>query len=355
MKLNLLKNSAVLAVATGTLLVQSVVADVTLVVTGGNASRNVAYERAESILTGATKVTSSNSNLRSYKNGNLVGNPGIGKVTIHFVLNGAAQGLIDLKAQNSVATIQDGNLTPQLAISGTFPETIGLDSAAFTSQRTLVVPFVFIKNPSLPNTIHGVTNLTQRQAAYLEASSGSLPTAFFGGESTSDVLYLVGRNTGAAVRQVIDANIYFTGTPAFWVTNTVGPALPPIPDTSGQAAGGAVANNIGVIPNAIGTVASGDIGSYTALSYEGVPFTPANVANGSYPIWGYEAWYYKNSGSGQPSANQLTVINALIAAVTDTTYQHASGNAFATGKYVPLDDLQVDRTADGGPISSTIY
>jgi len=285
-----LLSSAVLSQALG---------DVTVVIVGGNASRNVAYERAESILTGATKQTSSNANLRSYVNGTLVGHPALGKVNIHFALIGAAQGLIDIKAQNSVSTL-GGNFTPNLVISGTFPETIGIDSSIFTAQRTLVVPFVYIKNPALPNTIHGVTNLTQRQASYLQASSGSLPTAFFGGESNTDPLYLIGRNTGAAVRQVFDANIYFTGTPSFWTTNvSPNPALPPIPHPAGGHSGGAlVTADLAVIPNAIGTVASGDIGTFTTLAYEGVPFTPANVANGTYPIWGYEAWYFKNSGAG---------------------------------------------------------
>jgi hypothetical protein len=216
-----------------------------------------------------------------------------------------------------------------------------------------VVPFVYVKNDALPNTIHGVTNLTQRQAAYLEAASGTLPTAYFGGESTSDLLYLVGRDTGAAVRQIIDASIYFSGTPAFWTTNVApNPALPPIP-FGGHSGGAGVVADLGIIPNAIGTVSVQDIGTLTPLSYEGVPFSTANVAKGFYPIWGYERWLYKTSGSGQPTAQQLAVINALLAAVTDNTFQHTSSTV--VGKFVPLGDLEVERTVDGGPISSTLY
>ena len=341
-----------LASLAGFTLASSLQADVTLVVTGGNASKSVLFDRAAAILTGPTIVNGPNANIRSYLNGTVPSQPGLGHVTIHFVQNGAVLGLQNLRDQVNVATTS-GGLTPQLAVSGTFPETVGIDSSIFTSARTLVVPFVFIKNNSLPNSLHGVTNLTQRQIAYLQASSGTLPTAFFGGESTTDILWVIGRNTGAAVRQIIDANIYFSGTPAFYTTNSANqPILHP---GGGGASGQEVTNILNVISNSIGTVSSQDVGPYIPLAYEGVAFNDANVINGSYPIWGYEAWYSKNSGSGQPSANQLAVINLLYNAVTDSTYQHTPGNAFSTAKFVPLADLQVERTADGGPITSTLY
>jgi len=109
-----------------------------------------------------------------------------------------------------------------------------------------------------------------------------------------------------------------------------------------------------LIPNAIGTVAAQDVGSFTPLAYEGVPFSITNVVNGSYPIWGYERWLYLNKNQqGAPSANQLAVINALLGAVTDPVYQTTS--TVFVGNFVPLGQLQVQRSSDGGPITSTIY
>ncbi len=85
------------------------------------------------------------------------------------------------------------------------------------------------------------------------------------------------------------------------------------------------------------------------MSYEGVPYSVTNVQNGSYPIWGYERWAYLKTGqTGAPSPNQLTVINALLSAVTNATYQ-ATSPVFI-GNFVPLSGLQVDRSSDGGPI-----
>jgi hypothetical protein len=348
-------------------------ADVTLVVDGGNASRAVQFDRASNILSGFT-VINKDANTRSYIGGSLISNPGLGVVNIHFALNGATLGLANLRDQTSEVLATNGPAAPQLAVSGAYPETVGIDGSIFNSSPTLIVPFGFIKNPAKSPNLAGVTNLTQRQIAYLQAASGTLPSAFLGGSSTSDIVYVVGRDTGAAVRQVIDANIFFTGTPSFWTTNRLSyqtnaaynaaynnvfsttPIGQPVPNPlGGHNSGALVTADLNVITNAIGTVASGDFGTFTTLSYEGFQPTGTNIAKGFYPIWGYERWYYKNSGSGQPSANQLIVINALVGAVTNYAYQHTSGNVFDTSKFVPVSDLEVQRSSDGGPITSTLY
>ncbi len=60
--------------------------------------------------------------------------------------------------------------------------------------KTLVVPFVFAKNSAKSPNLATVSNLTQRQAAYLEGAAGYVPASFFGGTGTNAV-YLVPRNT----------------------------------------------------------------------------------------------------------------------------------------------------------------
>ncbi len=79
-----------------------------------------------------------------------------------------------------------------------------------------------------------------------------------------------------------------------------------------------------------------------------MPYSVTNVENGSYPLWGFERWAYLKSGGGAPSPNQLLVINALLSAVTNATYQTTS--PVFVGNFVPLGGLQVDRSSDGGPI-----
>jgi len=341
-------------------------ADVEVFFVGGNASQTVLYDRATNILSGLSVVISpTNSTVRTYT-GTISSQPGLGNVTIDFALLGAVGGLQDVVSQNNNITATSNSLPPTIAVSSTAPEAVGIDPSPFVQTRTLVIPFVFVKNSTKSPNLAGVTNLTQRQAAYLEGASGTLPSAFFGGSSTTDIVYLVARNTAAAVRTEIDANVYFTGTISTWATNqasfaVLGPPYSttpigsPVPDPNGgQANGAGVRAQVNAITNSIGTVAAQDISTLTPLAYEGVPFSITNVETGSYPIWGYERWaYLKNGQQGAPSANQLAVINTLLAAVTNATYQTTS--PIFTGNFGRLSLLQVERSSDGGPITSLLY
>ncbi len=356
-------------VATGLVglgLLNTAKADVTVVVAGGNATRAVQFDRAANLLSGET-VVQLNANVRSYVGGTIPSQPGLGTVNIHFVLNGALGGLQDLIAQNNNTTATNGPLVPTVAVSGSAPETVGLSSAGLSSSATTVIPFGFIKNTAISPNLANVTNLTQRQATYFQSASGTLPSAFFGGATNNDIVYFVGRDNAAAVKQIIDASIYFTGSQAAWTTNRTSytnlggvylstPIGQPVPHpTIGHNSGALVVSDLNNIPNAIGVVASGDFGSFYTLSYEGYQPTPYNVAKGFYPIWGYEKFYWKNTGAGQPSAGQQTVINLLVGAITDYTFQHTPGNIYDTSKLVPLADLEVQRTTDGGPLTSLLY
>ncbi len=347
MKSSLRKFLAAGAAIAGLTLVPSAHADVEVLFAGGNASQTVLYDRVTNILTGgitAVTISPTNSTVRTYQ-GTITGQTGLGNVTIDFSLLGAVGGFQDLAEKNNENTALSNSLAPTVVVSSTSPEAVAIDPTPFVQTRTLVVPFVFIKNPAKAPNLGGVTNLTQRQAAYLEGAAGFLPASFFGGTGTNPV-YLVPRNTASAVRTETDLNIYFSGTISAWTTNS---SLQPIPDPNGgQSSGSNVRGVVNALTNAIGTVAVQDLSTLTPLSYEGVPFSITNVENGSYPIWGYERWAYLKSGGGAPTPNQLLVINSLLSAVTNATYQTTS--SVFVGNFVPLSGLQVDRSSDGGPI-----
>jgi hypothetical protein len=371
MKTNSLKKYIAASVALGSLLLQpSLRANTDLLIVGGNASQNVLYDRVTNILTGgisSVTISPTNAVVRSYV-GTISSAPGLGTVTINFSLLGAVGGLQDLANQvNEVTALGNTTITPTFAVSSTAPEAVGIDPSQFTQTKTLVVPFVFIKNTNKSPALISLTNLTQQQAFYLEGAAGTLPTTFFGGTSSSP-LYLVARNTAAAVRTEIDANIYFSGTISTWTTNSQtaygGLGAPysttanglPVPDPLlGQSSGSNVRALLGVITNAIGTVAAQDIGTLTPIAYNGVPFSITNVESGSYPIWSYERWVYKKSGqTGSPVGTpQYQVLTNLLAAVTNATFQTTS--TVFTNNFARLSLLQVDRSSDGGPITSTIY
>jgi hypothetical protein len=317
---------------------------------GANASQTVLYTAASNILSGVTAtISATNSTVRDYS-GTIAG---LGNVTIHFSLLGGIQGLQDLANQNTETTAAGSNLTPTVAVSSASPGAVGLSASPFSILGpTLVVPYAFIKGSGLSS----VSNLTQRQAAYLEGaagtnSAGALPISFFGGTNTEPI-YLVARNTASAVRTEIDANIAFTGTISTWTTNSLGL---PVPDASGgQSSGSSVRALLKAIPTAIGTVAASDISTYTTLSYEGVPYSITNVENGSYLLWGYENYYLISSGgNGAPSPAQYQVITNLFSAVTNADFQTTS--PVFVGNFAPLSGLQVTRSTDGGPITLINY
>ena len=348
MKLNFRKMLGSGAIIAGLAAAPNLHANVEVFFAGGNATQNVLYDRVTNILTGgvsALTISPTNATVRTYS-GTITAQPGLGTVTIDFSLLGAVGGFQDLANQNNENTALSNSLAPTIVVSSASPEAIAIDPTPFVQSFDLAVPYAFIKNPAKSPNLASVTNLTQRQAAYLEGAAGYLPASFFGGTGTNPV-YLVPRNTASAVRTETDLNIYFTGTISAWTTNS---SLQPIPDSNGgQSSGSAVRGIVNVLTNAIGTVAAQDISTETTLNYEGVPFSITNVENGSYPLWGYDRWaYLKNGQNGAPSANQLLVINALLSAVTNATYQTTS--PVFVGNYVPLSGLQVDRSSDGGPI-----
>ena len=344
----------ILAGISGALLVPSLHAvSVSLVTVGGNASIKLVQDRLTNsvggLLPGGTIVNNATNTLIFRATGNW----GSTNVTWDFNFTGGAAAILDIANQNHVTLQDNSSAIPVSAISITAPETVGINSTALGIQQdyTLVAPLVYVKNNGAD--LVGVSNITQRLANYLESSGGTLPATYFGG-ATANPVYFVGRNTAAAVRQVLDANIFFTGSAINYHTNSAGNPVA----WAGAGSGTEVANNVTIIPGSIGTLAVQDAGSLTKLSYEGVPFSTANVINGTYPLWGYERYiYFPAPDSRAPSANQLTLIQALESAVSDPTYDHS--NSLFVNKFVSYADVnasvQRSATLDGGLIFSQVY
>jgi hypothetical protein len=327
-------------------------ADVEVLISGGNASSSVLFDRATNLFGGAFTATYglSSSTVRTYA-GHIPGYSGLGVVTLDFVLNGAVGGLLDISQGLPEATANGNNLVPTLVDSSTSPDAVGVNPAQFTALPTYVVPYVFIKNTGSADTA-GIVNLTQRQAALLESAGATLPATFFGGSSTN-VIYFVGRNKDSAVRTEVDLNVQANGFQTY-TTNGAGQI---VQDTTGldqegnldpgQSSGSTLVNVVKAITNSIGTIAVQNLKSgVVQLAYEGVNYSTNNVQNGSYPLWGYENYYYLTSLS---DPNQLQVINLLYQSVTNSTFQSSANPVFSTN-FISLSSLKVTRNADGGSI-----
>jgi hypothetical protein len=367
-KINLKKTIAAGLVLAGAAFTPNLRADVTVFIEGGSASQSVLYDRATNLFlnpsypggTLTNVVGSATAAVREFQGTSQ--NPalaGYGAITLDInVANGAVAGLQALTTQISSTgdtNVYGSNTIPILVDSAASPNAIGgLDSSQLTALPTYVVPLVYIKNTNSVVTA-GITNLTQRQAVSLETSS-PLQGTYYGGTDTN-YIYFVGRNLEAAVRTEIDLNIYNTATINTYTTNTTPPYYLPVLDTSddpGLSAGGVVANTVLVLTNSIGTVSVQNIKKgLTPIAYEGVPYSVSNVINGSYPLWGYENYYYITTGSGYagaPSAAQLAVISAFYNSVTNASFQSTTNPVFGSN-FIPNSALQVQRTVDGGQIT----
>ncbi len=346
-----------LAVA-GLALTAKLHADVSLFLEGGSASQSVLYNRATNLFAGGSFTTypagaNSKTTVIEFKGTSL--NPlltGAGTITFDYnVANGAVAGLQALATQ--AAGPGDTNYAgitqvPDFVDSATSPDAVGISSTAahLGALPTYVVPLVFVKNTNYP-VVNSITNLTSRQAVQLETTL--LPATFFGGNATN-LIYFVGRNLESAVRTEIDANIFNTLQINTYATNGAGL---PVLDTSadpGLSSAGLVVNNVLAITNSIGTVAVQNITTGLAsIPIDGVPYSPTNVINGSYSLWGYENYYYITTGNaGALDSAKQTVLNVFYSSVTNAAFQVSS---VFTNNFIPNSSLRVSRHSDGGPIT----
>jgi len=269
--------------------------------------------------------------------------------------NGAIAGLNNLISA-SPASGDTNYLGQKPAItfvdSATSPEAVGIDSVGNnieTDYLTYVVPLVYIKNTNSIDTA-AITNLTARQAVTLETST--IKTTFFGGTSTN-LVYFVGRNDEAAVRTEIDLAINNSKTIVTFTNLGNVPVQDGNPTDPGLPSASKVVSTVTALTNSIGTVAVQNIVSPLApLNFEGVTYSVTNIINGSYPLWGYEHYYFipqgNNNGSYIPGAPQQAVLDTLYAQVTNNVALQTS--SVYSNLFVPAPWLKVKRTADGGPI-----
>src|SRR5208282_5961846 len=136
-----------------------------------------------------------------------------------------------------------------------------------------------------------------------------------------------------------------------WTTNSSG--QPIVDPNGGQSSGANVRSLLAAIPESIGMVASSDISTETPLAFDGVPYSIPNVENGLYPLWFYEQWFQALAPQTALTANQTYVVDKLLGAVTNATFQTTS--SVFTNFYVPLSGLQFSRPSDGGPITPNDY
>jgi hypothetical protein len=356
MKTSSLKKSIALsAVVAALAFLPDLHAAVNVFVEGGSASQSVLYDRATNLFAGGsfTSTGSGSSTVRRFQGTSA--NPllsGYGTITLDInVANGAIAGLqalVNQSAGSGDTNVLGTPTVPTFVDSATSPDAVGISSVAanLSAYQTYVVPVVFVRNTNYP-AVNAISNLTSRQAVALETSLN--PATFLGG-ATTNLVYFVGRNSQSAVRTEIDLNIFNS---AYIETYTNNAAGLPVQDTSpdpGLSSGGTLANTVLALTNSIGEVAVQNIKTgLGAIAIDGVSYSANNVINGSYPLWGYENYYFITApNSGAPSSAQQAVLDVFYSSVTNAAFQVSST---FTNLFIPTSSLRVSRSYDGGPIT----
>ena len=346
-------------------------------VTGSTAFRAITEDRGQSLFdAGYSTTANANNNYVTYS-GTMTGKiPSLGTthVNLRMSFSGSISGMNTVVAGTPIPTWNPGQTdfstnvakVPDIALSDVYPDsaTPSIDNSQFGSTPAIigVIPFVFAKNNG--SVLSAVTNLTKEEALLLMTAGGSMPVSYLSGTNTNYV-YMVGRSSGSGSRMTVERDISFVGVPNLWqnVGGSAGPngdgwvLFPSDPasiaaSVDGFASGSGVAGTVKTNAAAIGYMGLSDFNSISnqavALTYNGVTYSPTNVITGKYGMWGKE---HLCSRPGINNNAQLVAVrNALVNAITDSSYQHTNVTYYS--QFCALSDMQVDRNSDGGAIIS---
>ncbi|MEI8341783.1 MAG: hypothetical protein WCH43_09655, partial [Verrucomicrobiota bacterium] len=255
---------------------------------------------------------------------------------------------------NAFAETGYGIFTP----TNNYQPTYDFSSNKVTSIKVITKGSGYTSAPTVsftyPGTGSGVTataNLTGNQVTSITVTgSGSnisvAPLVVFSGGGGS------GATASAAVGGAIITDI------SLWPASTVNGTSYPVGDsgwaygtdeafalnTPVQAGGPA---SIGAPVYFVGFLTPGDAASVNSgnntLTYNGVPYTTANVQNGTYTFWSYEHLYRHTSATG--------IAASFVDGLALQVYTQDSFDASLLPKTIQVQSLQVGRAVEGGQVS----
>lgn len=300
-------------------------------------------------------------------------------LTVYECYAGSSEGVNDTKNGGTAIQYKDINNNNVNHIPDAFFSDTTMDNAnppasdgnfEFTPTPIGVISFVFVKNAGPALTT--VTNITRDQAQTLFSQNGLLNPAYLGGANVGadaeHAVWLLGRYRQSGTRIVLEKVMSFQEQTLYNVTKAGGPTVWGNYSYAGFTSGGTLRDTLinasyagynligylGMNDAVTATAADGSVTwklGLTALSYNGVPWSKANVANGSYPLWSIERSSVR-TGIGIGSPDVLKAYNAIMAVLMDTDYQLAN----FLGPVLPLDTvpgsaMNVSRSGDGTAIT----
>jgi phosphate transport system substrate-binding protein len=201
------------------------------------------------------------------------------------------------------------------------------NASELVDHQVAVVPFVIIVSPNVQ-----VTSLTRQQATDLISGKTtdwkavgnptSLPVAVFLRPKTSGTRY--------TFHKIVMPSTDETAAPAAIVsdTNTV---IQNVAQAAQASKGGISYVGLGNVKATSGV---------TKLKYNNVDATPANVENGTYPIWSHEHMYTCTCDTGGGTVVAKAFINYMLS----DTFQN--GQAMTTLGFIPVKKVSGNSPAD---------
>jgi hypothetical protein len=221
---------------------------------------------------------------------------------------------------SQLADVNDITSRPEIGFSDVFQTSTLYGQPPVSEEASVgVIPFKWFKNEGAPA---GLTNITSLLARALYQSLGELPLSMFTGVGTdTSVVYSLGRDASSGSRITAMAEIghgVFRGVNQYEATVSSGSITDLIPKGNAGSSGSSIAAQLGAtwtVPTATEGLPPGTLVAYLGssdwnaaqtagaveLSYNGVPYSEANVREGRYTFWGYLHQNRVSMASGSPA------------------------------------------------------
>ncbi len=213
-----------------------------------------------------------------------------------------------------------------------------------------VIPFRWLCTADLT----GVTNITNQAVRAHFTGIGEVPKSLYTGVATDTAtVYACGRDedSGTRIAAFTEVGAGAFATLSQWSFTTAGSgtgvtlSAPAEVFNGGFASGGSVGTVLGGTGfNVVGYVGISDAATAitngaVALNFNGVPYSIANVQNGSYTYWSKYQLLRQQTLSGASLTLFNSMKSTLIALPTS-----------GTGSSIKLTDMKVDRQSDGSDV-----
>ncbi len=285
-------------------------------------------------------------------------------VTVPFYATSVVTGGTVAAPQNvAFSGLNIVNSAAEIGYSDVFQATTAFRTPVLaTEDEVSIIPFQFFRH-SDGNT--AVTNITNQVGRAIYGANGSVPLSFLTGNAAdvTKTVYGTGRDalSGSRVGTFAELATSQTAVSQYSPTTSSSAGTGSVTALGGASDGGFTSNSFvanvlnstfgdgtpGNTQTIIGYVGASDWpaqvpGNAVALNYNGVPYSVANLSNGSYSLW-FLLHQFNNGFAGFSVGDAALALSFYNDLRDDMTLNPGSGQQ-------PISIMQVFRDSDGSPV-----